>query len=126
MTAHEIVIRFGRRFDIRTSSGAYLAGISEITVPFADRESAEAAQREITVHVRPVHDAGGEDYRPWCPVRSSGNRPGSSREVVRMADDGDVPDARKASSGPGWPRESPPPPGIIHYGPGGQRMGEGR
>jgi len=67
VTAHEVVIRLGRRFDIRTSSGAYLAGISEITVPFADRESAEAAQREITVHVRPVHDAGGEDYRRVVP-----------------------------------------------------------
>ncbi len=67
MTAHEVVIRFGRPFDISTSSGAYLAGISEITVPFADRESAEAAQREITVHVRPVHDAGGEDYRREVP-----------------------------------------------------------
>jgi hypothetical protein len=66
-SSHEIVIRLGRRFDIRTSSGAYLAGISEITIPFTDRESAEAAQREISVSVRPVHDAGGEDYRRVVP-----------------------------------------------------------
>jgi hypothetical protein len=58
------VIRFGRPFDVGTPGGAFLADVREITVPFADRESAEAAQREITVSVRPVHDAGGEDYRP--------------------------------------------------------------
>lgn len=29
-------------------------------------------------------------------------------------DDEAVPAARKAGSGPGWPRESPPEPGIIH------------
>ena len=67
MSSYEIVIRLGRPFDIHVTTvqgGAFLAGMREITVPFADRESAEAAQREITVHVRPVHDAGGEDYRP--------------------------------------------------------------
>jgi hypothetical protein len=64
MSAHELVIRLGRPFDIHTTVGAFIAGVQEITVPFADRESAEAAQREITVSVRPVHDAGGEDYRP--------------------------------------------------------------
>jgi hypothetical protein len=63
VTAHEIVIRLGRPFDIQTGDGAFLAGVREITVPFGDRESAESAHREITVHVRPVHDAGGEDYR---------------------------------------------------------------
>ena len=67
MTAHEVVIRFGHPFDIRTGRGAFLADVREITVPFADRESAEAAQREIIVHVRPVHDAGGEDYRRVVP-----------------------------------------------------------
>lgn len=72
MTAHEVVIRFGRPFDVQfrgTHSGAPFAftTTSEITVPFTDRESAEAAQREITVHVRPVHDAGGEDYRTVVP-----------------------------------------------------------
>lgn len=61
---YEIVIRLGRPFDIHTPNGSFLASVREITVPFADRESAEGAQREITVHVRPVHDAGGEDYRP--------------------------------------------------------------
>lgn len=61
---HEIAIRLGRPFDIHTPNGAFLADVREITVPFADRESAEAAQREIAVSVRPVHDAGGEDYRP--------------------------------------------------------------
>jgi len=60
--SHEIVIRFGRPFDVQVR-GAF-GTASEITVPFANRESAEAAQREITVSVRPVHDAGGEDYRP--------------------------------------------------------------
>ena len=69
---HEIVIRFGRPFDVQlrgTYSGSpfAFASTSEITVPFADRESAESAQREITVHVRPVHDAGGEDYRSVVP-----------------------------------------------------------
>ena len=64
MTAHELVIRLGRPFDIDTNWGAFLADVREIRVGFLDRESAEAAQREITVHVRPVHDAGGEDYRP--------------------------------------------------------------
>ncbi len=71
---HEIVIRFGRSFDVSTPGGAFLADIREITVPFADRESAEGAQREITVHVRPVHDAGGEDYRRVMPG-----------EVIRVA-----------------------------------------
>ena len=63
-SSHEIVIRFGRSFDIRTTGGAFLADVQVITVPFADRETAEGAQREITVHVRPVRNAGGEDYRP--------------------------------------------------------------
>ena len=71
---HEIVIKFGRPFDIHTDWGAFLAGVREITVPFADRESAEAARREITVSVRPVHDAGGEDYHPVV-----------SGEVIRQA-----------------------------------------
>ena len=64
MTAHEIVIRLGRQFDVQTDHGAFCDNVREITVTFNDRESAEAAQREITVSVRPVNDAGGEDYRP--------------------------------------------------------------
>jgi len=70
VTAHEVVVRFGRPFDVRArdctagTGGDTFRTVREIAVPFADRESAEAAQREITVHVRPVHDAGGEDYRP--------------------------------------------------------------
>jgi len=64
---YEIVIRLGRPFDLQGDGGQFLAGVREITVPFADRESAEAAQREITVFVRPVHDAGGEDYRTVVP-----------------------------------------------------------
>lgn len=40
------------------------AELAEVTIPFADRESAEAALREVEVFVRAVHDAGGEDYRP--------------------------------------------------------------
>jgi len=66
VTGHQIVIRFGRPFDLQLRTSV-LAGVREITVPFADRESAEAAQREITVSVRPVRDAGGEDYRPVVP-----------------------------------------------------------
>lgn len=63
MGSHEVVIRLGRPFDMQTDRGVFLTGVREITVPFADRESAEAALREIAVSVRPVHDAGGEDYR---------------------------------------------------------------
>jgi hypothetical protein len=61
---HELVIRFGRPFDVTMPGKNFLASVCEVTVPFLDRDSAEAAQREITVSVRPVHDAGGEDYRP--------------------------------------------------------------
>lgn len=64
MTAFEVVIRLGRPFDIQTGTGFFVAGVREITVTFNDRESAEAAQREIGVSVRQVHDAGGEEYRP--------------------------------------------------------------
>jgi hypothetical protein len=73
VTEHEVVVRFGRPFDVRArdltvgTGGDTFRTVREITVPFADRESAEAAQREINVHVRPVHDAGGEDYRPVVP-----------------------------------------------------------
>jgi len=66
VTSHELVIRFGRPFDAQVL-GTMLAGVREITVPFADRESAEAAREEVTVSVRPVHDAGGEDYRRVVP-----------------------------------------------------------
>lgn len=67
--SHEIVIRLGRPFDIQTGDGTFRDkfrdDVSEITIPFhGGRESAEAALREIEVFVRPVHDAGGEDYRP--------------------------------------------------------------
>lgn len=62
-TEHEVVVRFGRPFDAQVF-GTVLAGVREITIPFADRESAEAAQREISVCVRPVRDIGGERYRP--------------------------------------------------------------
>lgn len=67
MTAHELVIRLGRPFDLQGDGGQFLAGVREITVPFGNRESAEAARREISVSVRPVHDAGGEDYRLVVP-----------------------------------------------------------
>jgi hypothetical protein len=63
MPPHEIVIRLARPFDLR-AGGTWVTGCMEITVPFGDRESAEAAQREINVSVRPVHDAGSEDYHP--------------------------------------------------------------
>lgn len=66
MTAFEVVIRLGRPFDVHLSNGFFVTEVREITmtIPFNDRESAEAAQREIEVSVRQVHDAGGEDYRP--------------------------------------------------------------
>ena len=62
MTAHEVVIRFGRPFSIAIRGD--FRDATEITIPFTDRESAFAAHRDITITVRPVHDAGGEDYRP--------------------------------------------------------------
>ena len=64
---HELVIRFGRPFDVTMPGKNFLASVCEVTVPFLDRDSAEAAQREITVSVRPVRDAGAEDYRPVVP-----------------------------------------------------------
>lgn len=69
----QVVVEFGRDFDIeiigRHKSGPpqYVRSPEGIAIPFNDRESAEAAQREIRVYVRPVHDAGGEDYRPVVP-----------------------------------------------------------
>jgi hypothetical protein len=62
VTAHEVVIRFGRPFDIRIRGE--FRDTTEVTIPFADQESAEAALREVTLSVRAVHDAGGEEYRP--------------------------------------------------------------
>lgn len=59
---HEVVIRFGRPFDIRIRGE--FRDATEVTIPFTDRGSALAASLEVTVTVRPVHDAGGEDYRP--------------------------------------------------------------
>jgi len=79
VTGHEVVIRFGHCFDVLIgdeypSPPRKWAGkedgfnsVTEIRVPFANRESAEAAQREITVCVRPVRNTGGEDYRPVVP-----------------------------------------------------------
>lgn len=61
---HEVVIRFGRLFDVRLPDGSFLPGVRELRVPFADRGSAESAQRDVQVFVRRVHDAGGEDCRP--------------------------------------------------------------
>lgn len=63
MTSHELVIRLGRPFDVQTDRGFFVTDVREITVPFANRQSAEAALREVTVSVRAVHDAGAEDYR---------------------------------------------------------------
>jgi hypothetical protein len=60
--SHEVVIRFGRPFDIRIRGE--FRDTTEITIPFDNRESALAASLEVTITVRPVHDAGGEDYRP--------------------------------------------------------------
>lgn len=63
---YEIVIRLGRPFDIDTGDGTFL-GVREITIPFADQQSAEAAAAEVRITVRPVHDTGGEDYHPVVP-----------------------------------------------------------
>jgi hypothetical protein len=62
VTSHEVVIRFGRSFDIRIRGE--FRDTTEITIPFADQESADAALAEVSLSVRAVHDAGGEDYRP--------------------------------------------------------------
>lgn len=60
--SHEVVIRFGRPFDIRIRGE--FRDTTEVTIPFADQGSAEAALREVTLSVRAVVDTGGEDYRP--------------------------------------------------------------
>jgi hypothetical protein len=62
----EVVVRFGRPFSVQLGGGRFVSA-RELTVPFANREAAEAAQREIEVSVRRVHDAGGEDYRVVVP-----------------------------------------------------------
>lgn len=74
MTSHEIVIRFGRPFDIRIRGE--FSSATEVTIPFDNQQSAESALREVTLSVRPVHDAGGEDYRPVV-----------AGEVVQTAED---------------------------------------
>lgn len=91
MTAHEVVIRFGRPFDVHLSNGFFVTDVREIavTIPFADRESAEAALREIETFVRAVHDAGGEDYRPVVAgevlPQAALTRPDALRESAREA-----------------------------------------
>jgi hypothetical protein len=102
MTAFEVVIRLGRRFDIQTGSGSFASNVREITVAFTDRESAEAALRDIQTSVRQVHDAGGEDYRPVlagevvdddastasgcaCPGRAEGKHGILCEHVLRRA-----------------------------------------
>lgn len=64
MTAHEVVIRLGHPFDIKVNGQPWAVDVREVTIPFDNQAAAEAAAREITVSVREVHDAGGEDYRP--------------------------------------------------------------
>lgn len=64
---HEVVIRLGRPFDIQGERGPFAVGVREVTITFDSREAAEAAQRDIVIFVRPVHDAGGEDYRVVVP-----------------------------------------------------------
>jgi hypothetical protein len=63
VAAHEIVIRFGRPFDVK-AGGKFINDVREITIPFGDQQSAEDARAAVEVFVREVHDAGGEDYRP--------------------------------------------------------------
>jgi len=89
VTAHEIVVRLGRPFDIKLQ-GVPFAFVStrEIAIPFADLESAEAALREVGMFVRPVHDAGGEDYRPVVAgeVIPADPRPASMLQPVSFDD----------------------------------------
>jgi hypothetical protein len=68
VTPHEVVIRLGRPFSVRLKRkdgqpDDAFATVTEVRIPFANRDAAESAQRDITVYVRQVHDAGGEDYR---------------------------------------------------------------
>lgn len=83
---HEVVIRFGRPFAVAIRGE--FRDTTEITIPFADRESAFAAHREVTVTVRPVHDAGGEDYRPVVAgeVVTADPRPASMLRPVSFDD----------------------------------------
>lgn len=74
MADHELVIRLGRPFDVQIG-GRWHEGAREITIPFARREDAEGAQREVQLFVRQVHDAGGEHYR--TVVQGSVERPGT-------------------------------------------------
>jgi hypothetical protein len=70
LNSHEVVIRLGRPLSARLvppppgTQPGYFATVSEIRIPFADQASAESAVTDIDIRVRPVHDAGGEDYRP--------------------------------------------------------------
>lgn len=76
MTAHEVVIRLGRPFDVliddefKTPPRLWIGEedrfqkVTEIRIPFADQASAEAALAEVSLSVRAVHDTCGEDYRP--------------------------------------------------------------
>jgi hypothetical protein len=65
VTAFEVVIRLGRAFSVRLDGRDRFVTADEfVTVPFANREAAEAALRDVQMSVRQVHDAGGEDYRP--------------------------------------------------------------
>lgn len=64
MTAHEIVIRLGRPFDVQGDSGQFLAGVREIRIPFADRESAEAVPPDCPHTATPQID---RDDLDMCP-----------------------------------------------------------
>jgi len=67
VTAFEVVIRLGRPFSVRLDGRDRFVSARELTVPFANREAAEGALREVQTSVRQVHDAGGEDYRVVVP-----------------------------------------------------------
>ncbi|HEX3388842.1 MAG TPA: hypothetical protein VHT94_07375 [Streptosporangiaceae bacterium] len=70
MNQHEVARRFGRPLSARISPEVpgtppgYFVTVSEVRIPFADQANAESAMTDIDIRVRPVHDAGGEDYRP--------------------------------------------------------------
>jgi len=68
VTAFEVVIRLGRAFSVRLDGrDRFITAAEFVTIPFANRETAEAALRDVQMSVRQVHDAGGEDYRVVVP-----------------------------------------------------------
>jgi hypothetical protein len=91
VTAFEVVIRLGRPFSVRLDGRDRFVTADEfVTVPFANREAAEGALRDVQMSVRPVHDVGGEDYRVVLP----GDVVESGETVIIIPDMRDVRDVR--------------------------------